>query len=91
MTYSLIDMTESVLERLGTTESTTLALARDRGGNIRVTSLLWPEPKVILKGEVLEIRNVDGRLHIARKARHPNEPSVEPYDPYGPGDESVDD
>jgi hypothetical protein len=28
---------------------------------------------VILKGEVLEIRNVDGGLHIARKQRHPDE------------------
>ena len=86
-------MTESVLERLGTTESTTLALARDPGGNIRVTSLLWPEPKVILKGEVLEVRNVDGRLHIACKPHHPDEwePRFVPYDPYGRSDEFIDD
>ena len=58
-------MLEKVLERLGTTESTTLAIKREEGGKIRVTSLLWPEPKVILWGEVFEIRNVDGRLHIA--------------------------
>jgi hypothetical protein len=44
--------TEKVLERLGTTEGTTLALPKADGGKIRVTSLLWPEPKVILKGEV---------------------------------------
>ena len=66
-----MDIDEDVLERLGTTESTTLALTREAGGKIRVTSLLWPEPKVILKDEVLEIRNVDGRLHIARKAATP--------------------
>jgi hypothetical protein len=59
-------MTESVIQRLGTTEGTTLALKRDDGGKIRITSQLWAEPRVILKGEVLEIRNVDGRLHIAR-------------------------
>jgi hypothetical protein len=47
-------MTENVLEKLGATESTTLALKREDGGKIRVTSLLWPEPKVILKGEVLD-------------------------------------
>jgi hypothetical protein len=52
-----------------------------------VTSLLWEAPKVILKGEVLEVRNVDGVLHIARKLRYHDEwdPAVEPYDPYGPG------
>jgi len=50
---------KKVLERLGTTESTTLTIKREDGGKIRVTSLLWPEPKVILKGEVLEVRNVE--------------------------------
>jgi hypothetical protein len=28
---------------------------------------------VILRGEVLEVRNVDGSLHVARKERHPDE------------------
>jgi hypothetical protein len=68
-----VDTTESVLERMAVTEGTTLAVARIDGGKIRVTSLLWPEPKVILKDEVLEIRNVDGRLHIACKPRDPDE------------------
>jgi hypothetical protein len=54
-------MTETVLEKLGSTESTTLSVAREIGGKIRVASLLWETPKVILRGEVLEIRNVDGR------------------------------
>jgi hypothetical protein len=35
------DQMETVLEKLGTTESTTLALKREEGGKIRVTSLLW--------------------------------------------------
>jgi hypothetical protein len=60
-------MTENVLEKLGTTESTTLALSREMDGKIRVASLLWEAPKVILRNEVLEIRNVDGSLHVARK------------------------
>jgi len=47
-----VDIVENVLERLGTTESTTLAVKRKDGGKIRVTSLLWAEPKVILKGKV---------------------------------------
>jgi hypothetical protein len=54
---------------------------------IRVTSILWEDAKVIGKHEVLEVRNVDDRLHIARKARRPDEwdPPIEPRDPYGPG------
>jgi hypothetical protein len=32
--------------------------------------LLWESPKVILKNEVLEIRNVGGSLHIAWKVKH---------------------
>jgi hypothetical protein len=42
---------------------------------------------VFLKDQVLEVRNVDGRLHVARKERRHDEwdPPVEPYDLYGPG------
>jgi hypothetical protein len=42
---------------------------------------------VIARNEVVEVRNVDGRLHIARKPRQYDEwdPYVPPYDPYGPG------
>jgi hypothetical protein len=64
---------EKVLEKLGTTESTTLNVKREDGGKIRVGSLLWETPKVILHGEVLEIRNVSGSLHIARKVKSPDE------------------
>jgi hypothetical protein len=40
------------------------------------------------EGQVLELRNVDGRLHVARKERRPDEwdPPIPVYDPYGPGD-----
>jgi hypothetical protein len=84
---------EKVLEKLGTTESTTLALKREDGGKIRITSQLWPEPKVTLKGEVLEIRNVEGRLHIARKPRFHDEwdPPIPEYNPYGPDNGLPDD
>jgi hypothetical protein len=61
---------ETVLEKLGTTESTTISVSREAGGKVRVTSLLWPEPKVILKDEVLVIRNADGRLQLARMRKH---------------------
>ena len=75
-----VDKPEKVLERLGTTESTTLTLKREDGGKIRVTSLLWesPEllwesPEVILRDELLEVRNMNGVLHIARKVRYHDE------------------
>ena len=86
---------------MGITENATLNVRREEGGKIRVTSSLWDSEKVILKGEVLEVRNVDGRLYVARKQRFPNDwdPPIELYDPYGPGegvtrdvsDEAIDD
>jgi hypothetical protein len=47
-------MVEKVLEKLGTTESTTLVFKCKDDGKVRVASLLWETPKVILPGEVLE-------------------------------------
>jgi hypothetical protein len=54
---------------------------------MRNTTTSWDAEKVILKDEVLEVRNVEGRLHIARKPRQYDEWDryVPPYDPYGPG------
>ena len=88
-----VDIVENVLERLGTTESTTLALAREAGGKIRVTSLLWPEPKVILKDEVLEVRKGRRPACTSPQQRYSDEgdPPVEAYDPYGACDEFIDD
>jgi len=54
---------EKVLERLGTTVSTTLAFKREVGGKIRIASQLWAEPKVLLKGEVLEVRSERPAAH----------------------------
>jgi hypothetical protein len=56
-------------------------------GKTLVTSGYWDGEKVFLKDQVLEVRNVDGRLHVARKERRHDEwdPPVEPYDLYGPG------
>jgi hypothetical protein len=52
----------------------------------------WPrnEPPGAIRfdslNEWLEVRNVDDRLHVAGKERHPDawDPLVEPYDSYGP-------
>jgi hypothetical protein len=44
---------ENVLERLGITENITITITitikREEGGKIRVTSLLWEAPKVLLR------------------------------------------
>jgi hypothetical protein len=54
---------------------------------MRVSSRPWDGEKVFLRDQVLEVRNVEGRLHVSRKERRPDEwdPPVEPYDPYRPG------
>ncbi len=82
-----VDILEKVLERLATTEKSTLVVARELDGKMRVTSGSWEREKVFARSEVLEIRNVEGRLHVARKPRHHDEwdPPIAPYDPYGPG------
>jgi hypothetical protein len=51
-----VDIDEKVLERMGTTEGVTLVLKREVEGKIRVTSNLWEEAKVLLRGEMLEVR-----------------------------------
>ena len=82
------DMGGKVLERLATTEKTTIVLERQPEGKIRVTSGSWEGEKVLLRDQVREVRNVEGRLHAARKPRHHDEwdPTVPVYDPYGPGE-----
>jgi hypothetical protein len=71
-----------------------IVIERQPDGKMPVTSGSWDGEKVILRDQVLEVRNVDGRLHIARKPRQHDEwdQFVPPYDPYGPGrDEFTDD
>jgi hypothetical protein len=82
-----VENPEKVLERLATSEKTTLVIARDHDGKMRVTSGSWDGEKVILRDQVLEVRNVDGRLHVARKAKKADEwdPPIELYDPINPG------
>jgi hypothetical protein len=75
---------EKLLERMATSENTTLVIKREGDGKIRVASRHWEEAEVTGKNEMLEVRSVDGRLDVARKERKPDEwdPPVEPYDPY---------
>ena len=76
---------EKVLERLATTDNGTLVCEKAPKGKVRMTTSSWASEKVILKGEVLKVRNVDGQLHVARKEHRPDEwdPPIEPYVPMG--------
>ena len=67
------DIEEKVLEKLATSDKVTIVIERQPDGKMRVTSGSWDGEKVILRDQVLEVRNVDGRLHIARQPRHHDE------------------
>jgi len=79
------DTTEKVLEKLATSDKATIVIERQPDGKMRVTSGSWDGEKVFSRDQVLEVRNVDGRLHIARKPRHHDEWDlpIAPYDPTG--------
>ncbi len=65
----------------------TIVVERLSDGKMRVTSNSWNPKLVLLRNQVFEVRNADGRLHVAREQRRHDEwdPPVEPYGPYAPG------
>jgi hypothetical protein len=85
----LLENPEKVLEKLATSDRITIVIERQPDGKMRVTSTSWDGERVLMRDQVLEVRNAtgDGRLHIARKEkRHDDwDPPIVPYDPYGPG------
>jgi hypothetical protein len=84
-------MAKNVIERLATSDKTTIVVEKQPDGKMRVSSGSWEGEKIFLRDQVLEIRlaNDDNRLHVARKFKAPDDwdPPVVPYDPYGPGEE----
>jgi hypothetical protein len=70
---------------IGKTQKTKVTFERQADGKIRATSTPWDEPKVILRGEALEARWLDGVIQVVRKALEHDEanPVFEPYDRYG--------
>jgi hypothetical protein len=67
-----VHMLEKLLERMATNENSKLFIKREGGGKMRVASRHWEETEVSGRNEMLEVRNVDGRLHVARKERKPD-------------------
>ena len=64
---------DRVIEKLATSDKVTLTAERLLEGKMRVTSNSFADEKVLAPDHVLEVRNVSGRLHVARKERHPDE------------------
>ena len=75
------DNLPKVLEKLATSEKTTLMVEKEHDGKTRVSSRSWEGGKVFLRNRVLEVRNVEG----PHPRREEATPAIEPYDPYGPG------
>ena len=71
--------------RAATSDKATIVIERQPDGKMRVTSGSWDGEKVILRDQALEVRYVDGRLHVARKPLHHDEGNtqIEPYGPMG--------
>src|SRR5438067_13745323 len=59
---------EKVLDRLATIEKTTLVIGRQPGRQNASDLRLLGQRKGVSARQVLEVRNVEGRLHVARKA-----------------------
>jgi hypothetical protein len=58
------DIEEKVLEKLATSDKATIVIERQPDGKMRVTSGSWDGEKVFSRDQVLEVRCVDGRLHV---------------------------
>ena len=58
-------------------------IERQPDRKMSVTSGSWDGEKVILRDQVLECANVEGRLHVARKPRTTDKgnPQIEPDGP----------
>jgi hypothetical protein len=64
---------QKVIEPLAVTDKATIVVEKAPEGKLRVTSSAWSSEKVILKDEVLEVRNVEGRLHVVPQTHHHDE------------------
>jgi hypothetical protein len=62
-------LAKKVLERLATSDKTTIVIERQPDGKMRVTSGSWDAEKAFLKDQVLEVRHAIRRrlATVARK------------------------
>ena len=57
-----VDIQGKVLERLATSDKSTIVIERQPDGKMRVTSGSWDGEKVLLKDQVLKARTLTGCL-----------------------------
>ena len=60
-----VDLGEKVLERLATSDKTTIVIERQPDGKMRVTSGSWDGEKIIFRDQVLEVRACDRQFPAA--------------------------
>ena len=65
------DTHEKVLEKLATSDKVTIVIERQPDGKMRVTSGSWDGEKVILRDQVLEVRQCRGAAARRAKASAP--------------------
>ena len=69
--------TEKVWREFATSDKVTIVVERLLSEGYTCHVRLLGDTKVILRDQVVEVQNVDGRLHVARKQRFHDE-----WDPY---------
>jgi len=62
-----------VLERLATSDKTTIVIEKQPDGKMRITSGSWNGEKIFLKDQVIEVRHANALGCIARKTKAPDE------------------
>jgi NMD protein affecting ribosome stability and mRNA decay len=84
----LEDTDSGAVDQIAIADRTTLVVTAEKDGKTSVQISTCTDTVKVLKDQVLEVRNIGGRLRIAKKVRRYDEkdPWVEPYDPYGDGE-----
>jgi hypothetical protein len=94
-----VHISEKVLERLATSDMTTIVIERQPDGKMRVASGSWDGEKVFFEGSGAQGAARDRRRPAPRRSQNQGAGRLDPpygsYDPYGPGgvasDEFIDD
>jgi NMD protein affecting ribosome stability and mRNA decay len=82
------DTDSGAVDQIAIADRTTLVVTAEKDGKTSVQISTCTDTVKVLKDQVLEVRNIGGRLRIAKKVRRYDEkdPYVAPYDPYGDGE-----
>lgn len=83
------DNLPKVLERRASTDKTQAHLREGAGRQNLCDINRLSRGKDHCEGNMLDVRNAEGRLHVGRKERQHDvwAPPIDPHDPWGPGDD----